>query len=116
MTAFDTPIFLKTYELYKTFYGYLSSFPKKDRYTIGQRCEVTLLDLIEAIAIAGNITKQEKLPVLKKASTKLDLLKVLFKLCKDLKIIDNKNYAVLDSQILEIGKMLGGWIRTTTQN
>lgn len=116
MTAFDTPIFSKTYELYKTFYGYLASFPRKDRYTIGQRCEVTLLDLIETIAMAGNITKQEKLPVLKKASTRLDLLKVLFKLCNDLKIIDNKKYAVLDSQILEIGKMLGGWIRTTTQN
>ena len=45
----DTPIFIKTYELYKLFYLYLPTFPKKDRYTLGQKCELVLLDILEKL-------------------------------------------------------------------
>ena len=109
----DIPIFTKSYELYKIFYGYLPTFPKKDRYTLGQKCENILLDLIEAIMLASSLSKQEKPPILKQASLKLDLLKVLFRLGKDLKILDNKKYLVLEGYLQEIGRMLGGWIKTT---
>src|ERR1035437_2417453 len=109
----DTPIFVKTYELYKNFYTNLSSFPKKDRYTLGQKCETVLLDLLETIIMASNLSKQEKLPVLRKASLKIDLLRVFFKLGKDLKIIENKKYVELENSVSEIGKMVGGWIKTT---
>jgi len=110
---FDIPIFTKSYELYKIFYSYLPVFPKKDRYTLGQKCENILLDLVEAIMLASSLTKQEKSPILKRASLKLDLLKVLFRLGKDLKILDNKKYLVLEGYLQEIGRMLGGWIKTT---
>jgi|SRR3989344_2254610 len=111
--ALDIPIFIKTYELYKTFYKYLPSFPKKDRHTLGQKCQMALLELLESIILAGNLSRQEKLPVLKQASLKADLLKVLFRLGKDLKIIENKKYLQLEESLQEIGRMLGGWIKTT---
>lgn len=94
----------------------LPSFPRKVRYVFGQRCEVVLLDTLELIILASNISKQEKLPVLKRASTKVDLLKVLFNLGKDLKIIENKKYNELTKLLNEVGKMLGGWIKTTSQS
>ncbi|KKQ38270.1 MAG: S23 ribosomal protein [Candidatus Levybacteria bacterium GW2011_GWC2_37_7] len=109
----DTPIFTKTYELYKNFYSNLSSFPRKDRYTLGQKCEKILLELLEKIILASNISKQEKLPVLREASVKVDLLRVFFKLGKDLKIIENIKYIELENSITEIGKMVGGWIKAS---
>ncbi len=110
----DVPIFHKTYALYKTFYGYLPSLPKKDRYTFGERCEIVLLDILEAVVLASNMPKSEKLPVLKQGSLKVDLLKVLFKLGQDLHIFENKQYSILEAQLDEIGKMFGGWIKTTS--
>ena len=101
----DIPVFTKTYELYKTFYGYLGTFPKKDRYTLGQKCELLLLDLLEGIILASSLSKEEKLPILKTASLKLDVLKVLFRLCKDLKIIESKKYLILEDFLQEIGKI-----------
>lgn len=109
----DIPVFAKAYDLYKLFYGYLPTFPKKDRYTLGLKCESTLLEVLEAIIMASSLTKPEKLPVLKRASTKLDVLKVLFRLAKDLRILDNKKYLVLEEYLQEIGRMLGGWIKAT---
>lgn len=110
----DIPIFQKAYELYKTFYLLVAHFPKKDRFTIGQKIESAILDLIEDIITASQLSKPEKLPVLKRASVKLDLLKVFIRLSKDLKILDNKKYLLFESQLLEIGRMLGGWIRAST--
>ena len=110
----DIPVFTKTYDLYKAFYGYLATFPKKDRYTLGQKCEILLLDLLEGIILASSLSKEEKLPILKTASLKLDVLKVLFRLGKDLKIIESKKYLILEGFLQEIGKMLGGWIKATS--
>ena len=75
-----------------------------------------LLEVLEGIILASTLPKRDKLPVLKKASRKLDVLKVLFALGRDLKIIENQKYAVLDSLANEIGRMFGGWIKTTSDN
>ncbi len=112
--AADIPIFQKTYETYKVFYLYLVHFPKKDRYTLGQRGENALLDLLEAIIQASQTSKTDKLPILQKASIKLDQMKVFVRLYKDLKILDSKKYLSLESNLQEIGKMLGGWIKSTS--
>ena len=63
----DIPIFTKTYQLYKTFYEILAIMPRKDRYALGQKCEMAILEVLEAIVVASNLSKQEKLPILKKA-------------------------------------------------
>jgi|GEM_PF-2313160 len=49
MDEFDIPIFKKTYELYKEFYGLRNSIARQDRYTIWQRCENIILDILENV-------------------------------------------------------------------
>lgn len=93
----------------------MQSFPRKDRYALGQKCETTLLEILEAVVLASSLSKQEKLPVLKKASSKIDILRILFELGKDLKIIENKKYQILETGLSEIGRMFGGWIKSVVQ-
>ena len=109
----DIPIFKKSYDLYKTFYSYRIDVSKQDRYTIWQRSENCILELIEAILLASQLNKADKLPVLETASVKLNILRVLIRLTKDVKAIDNRRYLALETDIDEIGRMLGGWIRST---
>ena len=113
MNDFDTPIFKKTYDLYKTFYGYRADVPKQDRYTIWQKCESLMLEVLEAILLAGQTSKAEKLPILEQASSKLNFLRVFIRLMSDVKAIDNKKYLSLESNVDEIGRMLGGWIKSS---
>lgn len=112
MEELDIPIFKKSYELYKLFYSYRYSVSKQDRYTIWLRCENIILDIIEGILIASQAYKTEKLPSLERASIKLNFLRVFFRLMKEIKTIDNKKYIILQEVIDEIGRMLGGWIRS----
>jgi hypothetical protein len=112
MNEFDIPIFKKTYDLYKTFYGYRAFIPKQDRYTVWQRCESIILDILEGILLTSQTYKAEKLPVLEKTSLKLNFLRVFLRLMKEVKTIDNKKYTVLEELVDEIGRMIGGWIKS----
>ena len=115
MDEFNIPIFKKTCDLYKTFYGYRNTVSKQDRYTLWQRCENLILDILENILWASQLSKVDKLPILEKASIKLNLLRVFLRLCKEVKAIDNKKYVLLQETIDEIGRMLGGWIKSTKE-
>ncbi len=113
MNEFDIPIFKKAYDLYKTFHEYRRLIPKQDRFSVFERCENTILDVIEGIMVASSEQGKEKLANLKRASSKLNMLRVFVRLMKDVKAIDGKKYVTLESIIDEIGRMLGGWIRST---
>ena len=113
MDDFDIPILKKVYDLYKIFHGYHATIPKQDRYTIWQRCENLILDIIEGMLLASQTYKGDKFQTLEKVSSKLDLLRVLVRFMKDMKVIDNKKYVMLQGHIDEIGRMLGGWIKSS---
>jgi len=115
MEELDIPIFNKAYELYKTFYGYRSTVSRQDRYTLWQRGETTILDILEGILLASQFAKVEKLPVLQNVSLKVNFLRIFVRLTKDVKAIDNKKHLRLQEMIDEIGRMLGGWIKSTKE-
>ncbi|MDZ4285935.1 MAG: four helix bundle protein [Candidatus Sungbacteria bacterium] len=108
----DAPILQKTIELYKEFYGYLKMFPKKDQYLLGKRCEDTILEFTEYVVMAANSSKDRKLRLLEVANGKFDLFKVLLRVAREFKMLDNKKYLSLEAKTQEIGRMLGGWIRS----
>lgn len=108
----EAPILRKTVDLYKEFYQYLKLFPKKDQYMLGKRCEEYILVFMELILRAVGLQKCQKLRLLEQANGRFDVLKVLFRMARELKMLDNKKYLSLEQKIQEIGKMLGGWIRS----
>lgn len=108
----DLPIIQKMYEFYRVFYQFSVNFPKKDKFTLGQRCENHIVALLEDFLLAGKSKREHKGEILFSVSVKLDTLKLLIRLLKDLKTIDLKKYVMLEEQLYEIGKMLGGWIKS----
>lgn len=80
-----------------------------------QRGETTILDILESILLASQLSKAEKLPVLQNVSLKVNFLRIFVRLTKDVKAIDNKKHLWLQEMIDEIGRMLGGWIKSTKE-
>lgn len=99
-------------ELYKIYYQYAELFPKKDKYHIGATCEGYIISILEALLEASYLPREAKLPLLKKADNKLETLKIFLRLLRELNIIDQKKYLTLQAIIQEIGKMLGGWLKS----
>lgn len=115
MNDLDIPILKKSYDLYKEFYKLRLTVPKQDRYTLWQKCEATLITVIEGILMASQQSKIEKLPTLEKVSIKLNFLKICVRLMKDVKAMTPKTYIITEANLDEIGKMLGGWIKSTKE-
>ena len=114
MNDFDIPIIKKTYDLYKTFHEYRKLVPKQDRFTIFERSENIIIEVIECLLQAGKVSRSElKITMLEKASIRLNLLRFLIRLLKEVRSIDSKKYTILQEMIDEIGRMLGGWIRSS---
>lgn len=88
-------------------------FPKAQRYTLGEACSRNLLAILESVIGAASLANMiEKSSRLKDASAKVDSTKLLIRLAKDCKCITNIQYLKVESQLIEAGKMLGGWIKS----
>ena len=113
MNDFDLPILKKSFELYKIFHEYRKIVPKQDRFTIYERSEEIILGIIEIFLEAGYTRQNQKSAILERADLKLNMLRFFVRLMKETHTLDLKKYSVLQEMIDEIGRMLGGWIRST---
>ena len=103
------PVLQKLVAAYKIWQTSLPHFPKTSRYTLGEKIDSLFVEIIEYIVIASYLTKQEKLPYLKKGLVRLDVLKFFLQVAWEIKAVDNKKYIELSEKLFEIGRMLGGW-------
>ena len=98
---------------YRLWHDLVLKFPKSERYALGQLCANRLLEILDdMLAVAGITDRLRKLDHLRAASTKLDTLRLLIRLCKDTKCISNEAYLAVESKLHETGKMLGGWMKS----
>jgi len=67
------------------------------------------VEIIEAVAQASFLSREEKSPYVRLAIRKTDTLKILLMVLWETKSLDNKKYGAVSVQLDEIGKMLGGW-------
>lgn len=80
---------------------------------MGEKIDKLILEIIELVFFAANLPKGEKFDVLQKANLKVDLVKILIRLAMEVRALDNKKYIQLQKELQEIGKMIGGWLRST---
>ena len=109
---FDAPLVHRIFEFYKLFHEYLKLFPKQEKYSLGQKIENLILEILEFLLSAAYLPKYQKYQTLKKASDKNDLLKYLVRLAYETKSLNSKKYLILEEKIIEMGKKLGGWIKS----
>lgn len=73
------------------------------------------MEVVEYVVVASYLPKQDKLPYLKKATLKLDVLKFFLQVAWEIKALDTKKYITLSDHVDEIGRMQGGWIKQLSQ-
>lgn len=103
------PVIEHMVSVYKLWYEYRDYFPKKSRYTLGDRLDTVFIQLVELLWTAGYQSKDEKLPTIAAAIRKLDGLKFLLRIAWEIRILDSAKYVALSEPLIEVGKMLGGW-------
>ena len=87
----------------------LDQFPRSQKFVLGDRIETLMLDILELLIEAAY--SKHKQPMLKSASLKLENLRYLIRLSKDLKLINIKAYEYSARSLDDIGRSIGGWLK-----
>jgi len=97
------------YDFSKWLFQHTGKFPKSYRFSIAAKLENGVLDFIEATTVAN--MRKNKLPLLKQADEALARLRLLFRLSYEMRFINLQSYKFGSGQLVELGKLLGGWIK-----
>ena len=114
----QSPIFVKTYDLQLWLLERTARFPKHERFRIARRVEESMFSFYDLILQAGRLGDErtkDKRRLLLQADLELDRLRLTIRLCQDLKLLSFKQYAYCAEQLVEIGRLLGGWLKTVGQ-
>ena len=96
-------------------YGYYQILPKTHRHSLGVRIDSLFVEIMEGVAVAGFLPKEEKQPWVRLAIRKTDTLKVLLMVLWETKSLEDKKYISLSLKIETFGRMLGGWYGQITK-
>lgn len=85
------------------------NFPRVERLGIGQKIEQAFLSAIELTFCSSYLSIEQKIPLLNKAISRLDVLKFFTQFAWENKLIPTDKYSELLLKLEEIGRQLGGW-------
>lgn len=105
----NTALSQKTTVLYLQLSALATKMPKIERYSLGLKLDNTCLTLIEDIIMAEQALPIFKDKPLQEASAKCEILKIFLRLILEKKLIKETNYFAWSADLVEIGKMIGGW-------
>jgi hypothetical protein len=111
------PLINICYDLYKHIILINNDLDKRTKYSLGIKIEQNFLECLENIIMATNSMKPHKSLFILKAISKNDILRLQLRMIIDLKLIppEKRLTKIIQAQtnILEIGKMLGGWLKVS---
>ena len=87
----------------------LEKFPRSQKFVLGDRIETLMLDILDHLIDAA-YSKQKGVP-LRHANLKLEKLRYLIRLARDMKLISLKSYEFSARSVDAIGRSVGGWLR-----
>jgi hypothetical protein len=91
----------------------LAQFPRVHRFTLGDRVMQTQLAVLDAL-IAAQYDPAERQGQLRRANLTLERLRYLYRLCRDVNCLALKEYEFAALQLVDTGRMVGGWLRHIT--
>lgn len=93
----------------------LDKLPRSRRFTLGDRLERVLLDVLEKLVDAAYSPVNVKKPLLARANLRLEMARHLWRLCHELKLISTRRYQYGAKLMDELGRQVGGWLRSSSK-
>jgi len=107
----EIPLLAHLFTIYQSAHKMIFTLPKFERYTLGEKIENTILETMELTVIASGANKFDKEKVLLRLNSKIELLKLLYRLALTSEMIEAKKYLELEKQLQDAGKQTQGWIK-----
>jgi hypothetical protein len=109
--ANDAPLVLvKWYAYAKWILERLESFPKSQRFILGQRLSNHVMDVLEMLVKASYA--KDKTALLIQANEGIEMTRWVVRMANDRKLLAPKQFEFSALQLNECGRMVGGWLKS----
>lgn len=108
----DLMIYRKSVTLFEHCYPIMIKFPQAEKFALSQELKLAFYHLMKSIVLANEIKHKRRL-YQEEIEGQLGLLIVLLDLGKRRGYITKKSSLFIQEKLEEIGRMLGGWIKST---
>ncbi|MDD3793412.1 MAG: four helix bundle protein [Candidatus Gracilibacteria bacterium] len=116
MVLYDNlPVYKESYDLLIQIFEVVKKFEKQYKYTIGDKIKNEIVDLITNIYRA-NSSFETRILNIKRAREQIEILKLYFRLSRDLKILSINKFADLALKIENLSKQLYSWEKSCIKN
>ena len=97
----------RMYDLNKWIIERAEKFPRAHKFSLGDRLVSTSLDILMGLVDATY--SRRKSQILEECALRMNRLRYLIRICKDLDVLAANSYEYASLNIEEIGRMVGGW-------
>ena len=113
MAQEDMVIFTRTFDFLTWLLPATNNFPKAHRHTFTRRLMDAAFDLRERLEEANHRQGANRLERLERADEALERVRVYLRLAQRWEWLSAGQYHHVAEMVTEIGKLLGGWKRST---
>ncbi len=104
------PVYKASYDLFVYSFELIGNLNREYKYTVGERLKNEIVELMMNIYRANKgINKKE---MINKAQENIEVVRILFRLLKDLRQIGLKHFSKVNEKIEDVSKQLFGWQRS----
>ncbi len=110
----DLPAYKASYDLVLEIFKQVKEFNKEYKYTIGENIKKESIKLLMLIYKANSTRDKGK--IILRAREKLEVIRMLVRITKDLHQINTKKLVLLNKKIEKVSKQLTGWQKSLKNN
>lgn len=107
----ELAVITRTYDLVLWSCHHIARFPRSYRFTLGERLERRLYDVLENLLEAKY--SRERAALLRRVNLDRELLRFQFRLARELKCLALDSYGYAARTVNEVGQMVGGWLKAS---
>jgi four helix bundle protein len=111
--AEELKILQKIFDMMEYGYGALAQYPKSEKFALVADIKRSMDRMLERAIEAQK--KYYKKTTLQELDVEITKLKAYLRLSKNLGFLPMKKYEIWSEKVVEIGKMLGGWLKSVNQ-
>ena len=103
----ELPVYKSCYDLLLEIFLFTKDFAKEYKYTIGETLKKETTELLTLIFRAN--TQKNKEDILQEAREKVEIIRLLVRVMKDLHQINVKKFVQVNQRVEEVSRQLTGW-------
>lgn len=106
----------KTENYIKYMLNVIVKLPRTEKFNIGNEYKNMMYKMLEEVMMLGKVVIEEKMNYINKIDARINVQRVFLRIMQDNKWIDEKKFLYSMSLLDELGRIVGGLLKTYAQN